>query len=49
MTTFIKIDRIFSKILEFLNSIAAFIVFAIMIIITVMVISMNTATFAPYE
>ena len=48
MTTFIKIDRIFSKILEFLNTIAAFIVFAIMIIITADVVA-RTVFNSPFQ
>ena len=39
MSTFIKIDRVFSKFLAFLNSIAALMVFAIMLIITTDVVA----------
>lgn len=39
MSAFIKIDRLFSRFLSFLNSIAAFMVFAIMVVITTDVVA----------
>lgn len=48
MTAFIKIDRIFSKFLEILNSIAALIVAAIMLIITADVIA-RTVFNSPFQ
>ncbi|NLI20933.1 MAG: TRAP transporter small permease [Clostridiales bacterium] len=48
MTAFIKIDRLFSKFLEFLNSIAALIVAAIMLIITADVVA-RTVFSSPFQ
>lgn len=48
MTAFIKIDRLYSKFLAFLNSIAALVVFAIMIIITVDVVA-RTVFNSPFQ
>jgi TRAP-type C4-dicarboxylate transport system permease small subunit len=48
MTAFIKIDRLFSKFLEFLNSIAALIVALIMLIITADVVA-RTVFSSPFQ